>query len=174
VEAARRARWSDAARLVELCRGALAEISAERGGTELADDVLAGRSVEELVDEAMGDPAALVLAGEYDGVVLGVGIVTAGPPPSWRRPSPAGPRPARIEALYVEPGVRTVGLGEAILDSMTTWAQAQGCDGIDAVALPGSRPTKSIFETNGLVARALVMHRSLDPVQPVPPVPDLP
>ena len=149
MEAARPARWSDAGRLTALCRAALDEIRRERGGAQLAGDLLAGRSVEEMVDEALGSPDAHVVAGEYDGVVLGVGVVSGSTGAS-----------ARVEALYVHPGARAVGVGEVMLDALCAWATERGCTGIDATALPGDRPAKAFFETHGLVARALVMHRA--------------
>ncbi|NIR35956.1 MAG: hypothetical protein GWN79_05560 [Actinobacteria bacterium] len=46
---------------------------------------------------------------------------------------------------------------EAVLD----WARTRGCEGIDSLALPGDRHTKNFFETFGLVARALRVHRAL-------------
>jgi hypothetical protein len=42
-------------------------------------------------------------------------------------------------------------------------AAAAGAVGIEATALPGDRATKNFFETHGLVARALTVHRRLDP-----------
>ncbi|HET9690224.1 MAG TPA: GNAT family N-acetyltransferase [Acidimicrobiales bacterium] len=153
MERARPARWSDAGRLVALCRDALSEIRSERGGGQLAGDLLAGRSVDDLVDEALGSPDAHVVAGEYDGVVLAVGVVRG-----------VAGAAARIEALYVHPGARAVGVGEAVLDALSAWAAARGCTGLDAVALPGDRPAKAFFEAHGMVARALVMHRPIPPV----------
>ena len=37
----------------------------------------------------------------------------------------------------------------------------QGCFGVDSLALPGDRHTKNFFESFGLVARAIIVHRSL-------------
>ena len=42
-------------------------------------------------------------------------------------------------------------------------AQDAGAVGIDSLALPGDRETKNFFETFGLKARAIVVHRSLRP-----------
>ena len=41
----------------------------------------------------------------------------------------------------------------------STGAAAQGCFGVDSLALPGDRHTKNFFESFGLVARAIVVHR---------------
>ena len=41
---------------------------------------------------------------------------------------------------------------------------------MDSLALPGDRATKNFFETHGLVARAITVHRRLtDPPEPSPP-----
>ena len=48
------------------------------------------------------------------------------------------------------------------MDLLLEWCRSRGCVGIDAVALPGDRHTKNFFETFGLTARAIVVHRNLD------------
>jgi hypothetical protein len=48
------------------------------------------------------------------------------------------------------------------MDHVVAWCRAAGCFGIDSLALPGDRSTKNFFESFGLVARAIVVHRSLD------------
>lgn len=154
MERARPAAPGDRARLVALAEAALAEVAGRRGGAALAADVLAGRDLPGLVGSALDDPDAVVLAGEYHGVVLGVAVARSDPPPG---------SVARVELLYVDPGVRAVGIGEALLGAVEAWARGRGCAGIDAVALPGHREAKSFFETHGMVARALVMHRDLEP-----------
>jgi hypothetical protein len=55
-----------------------------------------------------------------------------------------------------------VGVGEAVMDHLVAWCRAQGCFGVDSLALPGDRQTKNFFESFGLVARAIVVHRPLD------------
>ena len=44
---------------------------------------------------------------------------------------------------------------------LLAWATAQGCFGIDALALPGNRATKNFFERYGLTARAIIVHKRL-------------
>ena len=68
-----------------------------------------------------------------------------------------------IDGLYVEPGARGVGVGEAVMDAVVTWSESKGCRGIDGFALPGDRETKNFFERFGLTARAILVHRSLLP-----------
>lgn len=151
MERARPAVEADAGRLVELADEALAEISARRGGTQLAHDVLAGRSVPQAVGAALADPDATVVVGELNGAALGIGMARI----DQRRMA------ATVELLYVEPDARAVGLGEVMLDALAAWAGSRGCTALDAAALPGSREAKAFFETHGMVARLLVMHRAL-------------
>jgi hypothetical protein len=54
-------------------------------------------------------------------------------------------------------------VGEAMMDQIVAWCEKHGCVGVDAIALPGNRHTKNFFETFGLVARAIVVHRPLGP-----------
>ncbi len=68
-----------------------------------------------------------------------------------------------ITDLFVEEGARAVGVGEAMADALVAHCRAHDCVGIDATALPGHRAAKNFFETHGFTARALVMHRRLEP-----------
>ena len=72
-----------------------------------------------------------------------------------------GRRVGVIEAVYVDPACRGVGVGEAMVGSALGWFRAQGCIGVDALALPGSRATKNFFEESGFTSRLLVMHHRL-------------
>lgn len=76
---------------------------------------------------------------------------------------------ADIEALYVLPEARGVGLGEALMDEVLAWATESGAIGVDSIALPGDRVTKNFFERYGLTARALQVHRRLSPAPEDPP-----
>ena len=70
-------------------------------------------------------------------------------------------RSVAIEDIYVDPGARAVGLGETLMNHLIDWCRARGCFGVDSLALPGDRDTKNFFESFGLVARAIVVHRPL-------------
>jgi GNAT superfamily N-acetyltransferase len=67
-----------------------------------------------------------------------------------------------VEAIYVEPQARAVGVGEALMDTALDWFRRRGCAGVDAVALPGARLTKNFFEEFGFTSRLLVMHHRFD------------
>jgi GNAT superfamily N-acetyltransferase len=150
VEAARPASAADAVRIAELHRLATDELAGQRGGaTWAAETDRAGFGGFDL-----DDPDQLVLAGEIDGAVVGYARVVV-------ERLATGDLLARLTDIYVEPDGREVGVGEALLDAAIEWAVARGCTGIDSVALPGMRDTKNFFEAAGLVARAIVVHRSL-------------
>jgi GNAT superfamily N-acetyltransferase len=72
-----------------------------------------------------------------------------------------GQRVGSVEDLYVGPAARRSGAGRAIAELLVRWCSSEGCIGVDANALPGSRAVKSFFEGEGFTARLLVMHRPL-------------
>jgi len=74
-----------------------------------------------------------------------------------------GGRLGVVDDLYTEAGIRELGLGEVTMQALVDWCAEQGCFGVDSLALPGDRHTKNFFESFGLVARAIVVHRSLLP-----------
>jgi GNAT superfamily N-acetyltransferase len=150
VEAARPAAPADAERIAALHRQATVELTAQRGGPTWA----ARTSRERFDGFDLANPTHLVLVGEIDGVVVGYARARLD------RLS-TGELLADLTDLYVEPDAREVGVGEAMLDAVIEWATAQGCTGIDSVALPGMRDTKNFFESAGMVARAIVVHRKL-------------
>lgn len=127
-----------------------------RGG-----DLWAGRdAAPEPLDEAFTawseDPAALVVAGCIDEVVVGFGVVEV-------EHLRSGGHLGVIRELFVEEGARSVGVGEAMTDRIIEFCREHDCVGIDAIALPGHRATKNFFEERGFSARALTMHTRLDP-----------
>jgi len=155
VEAARPATGDDLARMAELARAAVAEQRAAKGGDVWARSEGRLEPPDASIRAAVDDPAVLCLAGTIDGVIVGYAIARV-------ETLADGGRLARLTDLYVEPGARDVGVGEALLDRVLEWARGQGCFGIDAVVLPGNRDTKNFFESAGMVARAIVVHRALE------------
>ncbi|HKA04875.1 MAG TPA: GNAT family N-acetyltransferase [Acidimicrobiales bacterium] len=124
-------------------------VAAQRGGP-----LLLARELRELNPFSLDDPERLVVVGTVDEVPMGYAAVVV---------EELGERRlAVIEALFVEPEAREVGVGEAMMDLVLHWAAGHGVIGLDAVALPGDRATKNFFERFGLTARAIVVHRALN------------
>jgi GNAT superfamily N-acetyltransferase len=113
----------------------------------------ASTPIGQTYSEAVEDAEALVLLACIDDVPLGFLLA---------RLSPAGHDTIAVaEELFVTPEARGVGLGEAMMVATVAWATEHSCSGIDGYALPGDRATKNYFETFGLVARGIVVHRDL-------------
>jgi GNAT superfamily N-acetyltransferase len=148
---------SDVPQLVELYVTACSEVVTARGGAVLLG--LGGRPAE------VAGSFTAQLADPSQHVVAGFVAQEAGEPAGYgtcRTYEMAGNELLGcIEELYVRPEARRAGLGKAIAASLLEWCQAQGCVGVDAKALPGSRAAKSFFEGAGFRARLLVMHRAL-------------
>ncbi len=146
----RRAGPGDLARCAELLAEAAEEANYSRGG-ELAEGLSERRTtVEEWAEEGIRR------GGEFEGatVGLGAGLVAEAVLGDGRRLG-------RIECCFVETGAREVGVGEALVEELLAWFTAQGCTDVDALALPGDRRTKQLYEHSGFKARLLTLHRPL-------------
>ena len=147
----------DVLRLAKLLR---VHLELFRGGDVLGADP--GRPVSSAgsLRAAFDSPTQLALVGCLGPVVVGYAVVTTDM-------TSRGPV-AVVGELFVEPAARDVGVGEALMSRAVEWAESRGCVGIDSVTLPGDRETKNFFESFGLVARSITVHRRLDPVDPSP------
>ena len=154
MEAARPATAEDVARLAQLVGEAVGEQSEARGGRIWSAREARATPAEASLAALVEDPGALVLAGTIDGCIVGYAVAIT-------EELRTGDRLGIVTDVYVEPGAREVGLGEALLDQVIAWCEAAGCVGIDALALPGNRQTKNFFESFGFTARAIVVHRRL-------------
>lgn len=160
----------DVALMVSFYQAAAAELSALRGGRALLGlhgraEPLAASFAAQLADagqlvvvgcQAAGGPAAGAKGGPSADVV-GYGTCRT-------LPMLGGERLGLIEDLYVSPEHRRHGVGRAMAQILTAWCADQGCTGVDAWALPGSRAVKSFFESGRFKARVLVMHHKLPTV----------
>jgi len=155
VEGARRATIADLEPLEQLAREAIDELTPMRGGDLWAQTAGRREPLAESFQVDLTDPGKLVVVGSIDDTVVGYGVVRLQGLPDGR---PLGV----VDDLYVHPEARAVGVGEAMMDLLVAWCREHRCTGIDAVALPGNRATKNFFETFGLTARAIVVHRSLE------------
>jgi GNAT superfamily N-acetyltransferase len=154
VNGARPASAGDLADLAALAENAVDELRPQRGGELWARTIGRRAPFEPALAAAMVDPSRLVLCGTIDGATVGYASVRLDELVD-------GGRLAVVEDIYTLPDARDVGVGEALMDAVLVWARAEGAVGVDAVALPGMRHTKNFFETFGLTARAIVVHRDL-------------
>jgi GNAT superfamily N-acetyltransferase len=158
VEGARPALRSDGDRCAELCRQALDTLQHVRGGP------LFSRRETGLVAKALLRPGGLdrlladgrrrVLVGTVDGAVVGMAL--------GRIDAVGEATLGVIDACYVEPPARGVGVGRALIDDLMAWFASSRCRGVDVNALPGDRETKNFLEASGFKARLLTMHRTIE------------
>jgi GNAT superfamily N-acetyltransferase len=143
VEAARRATAADVPRLAALVAEAVAEQVEARGGRIWAAREARAVPAEASLGLLVDDPDALVLAGTIDGSIVGYAV-------AHLEALRTGEGLGVVTDVYVEPGAREVGVGEALLDEVVAWCEAAG-----------NRHTKNFFESFSFTARAIVVHRRL-------------
>jgi GNAT superfamily N-acetyltransferase len=152
---ARPARHDDVERLSGMYADASGELSPMRGGRLLLGLNKRDAPLDSSFVGQLEDPRQFVvvaLLGGHD--VVGYGTCRT-------LELPEKERVGSIDDLYVVPVARRRGAGRAMAELMVRWCSSEGCIGVDASALPGSRAVKSFFEGEGFTARLLVMHRPL-------------
>ena len=162
MEGARTATSADAPALIALVRQATEELAPHRGGQVWRQHDAWPEPIDEAITARCGPtpPAGTcAVVGTIDDTVIGYGL-------GRLDPLHDGTVLAVVTDLFVDPAARAVGVGEAMMDLLVAWATEHQAIGIDALALPGDRETKNFFETFGLTARALVVHRSLPGAEP--------
>lgn len=156
MEHARPAAPADLPAIVELAREAILAQAPQRGGAVWRLQAARREPLEDGFAAELARPGTegALVVGTVHGTVVGYGS-------SRLEEVDEGRVLAVVTDLYVDPGARGVGVGEAMMDLLVAHAEAAGAIGIDALALPGDRETKNFFETFGLKARAIVVHRPL-------------
>lgn len=153
---ARAAEPAEVAAVASLVREGRAGLGEQRGGALW----LARQAIREPLDDAVAAmieaDTACVMVGCIDAEPLGV--LLADIDLDWATSEAVL---ATVRELFVVAEARGVGLGEAMMNATIDWATERGCVGIDGYALPGDRATKNFFETFGLVARGIVVHKRL-------------
>jgi len=139
-----------------LLAAALTTARSVRGGSALVGQATAGAVLARWTQA--GPSEATIYVGEYDRVIVGLAAATV----TTRIHALDGERSGRIECCYVEEGARGVGVGSTLMESIVAWCSAQGCQDVDALALPGDRNSKQRFEAAGFTARLLVLNRRLN------------
>jgi len=158
MEAARWGTRADGGAVTALARQAIEELRPHRGGQIWSLREAHTEPLEPVIEAAASgvDPTVALVVGTVDEVVVGYGMARM-------ETLHDGRLLAVVTDLYVDPLARAIGVGEAMMDLLVERASSLGAVGIDALALPGDRHTKNFFETFGLTARAIVVHRSLLP-----------
>ena len=149
---ARRAVVADLAEVTRMCADAIEELRPNRGGAVWSQR------------EARSEPLGASLRATMDAGLLAVACIDTtivGYAGVDLVELHAGSTLGQVTDIYVIPDARGVGCGEALIGLVERWCTEQSCIGIDSIALPGDRETKNFFETFGLTARALRVHRSL-------------
>lgn len=154
MEGARPADRDDLDRVVELAEGAATSLAALRGGSVWIRREARPEPRRAAFEAALADAGNLLVVGTIESAVVGYGAVQA-------EQLHDGEVLAVVTDVYVEPDARGVGVGEAIMEMLLRWAEERGCIGVDSLALPGDRATKNFFESSGLVARAIIVHKPL-------------
>lgn len=152
-ETTRAATAGEIAIVVMLLREGRVNLEGARGSELWLKRDAVAEPLEPWIGAAIEDPCRLVQLGCIDDVPLAVTLVVAD--------QIGDSLVAVVRELYVTPDARGVGIGEAMMVAVMEWAAEQGCAGVDGYALPGDRATKNFFESFGLVARGIVVHRNI-------------
>lgn len=158
MDGARPATEADLSAVTDLARTAIGELAELRGGDVWRLQQARREPLRDGIAADLRRPPGegSLVVGTIDEVVVGYGC-------SRVEALADGSLLSVITDLYVAVAARGVGVGEAMVDLLVAHARSVGAVGIDSLALPGDRATKNFFETFGLKARALVVHRSLLP-----------
>ena len=62
-----------------------------------------------------------------------------------------------IEGVFVHPGAREIGCGDALVDEARSIAKERGGRRLEAIALPGDRETKNLYERAAITAKAITV-----------------
>ena len=152
-ETSRAAALDEAGVVVNLMREGRAGLRDARGGGLWLDRQALQEPLEPLVDSLLEDNQWLIQLALIDAVPLGVLVA--------EQETISATPVAVVHEVFVVDAARGIGLGELMMDATVTWATEHDCIGVDGYALPGDRATKNFFETFGLVARGIVVHRSI-------------
>lgn len=152
-EGVRQAEERDIARCADLLREARRASAGVRGAPALWGSAAIG---EDEIRGWLSNPSCAVLVGLFDEEVVGVAAGRRGPARSGTRDLACS-----IDCCYVEEGARGVGVGTALVEELVEQFTRWGCTEVDAVALPGDRATKQLYERSGFKARLLTLHRQL-------------
>ena len=152
-----RTRPEDADEVSVLCREAVRAIEGRRGADQLLSgsrrDLAERLSSPAGVRELLGEGGRIVVSGFYAGVVAGFAVGSIDPE--------ATPRRGILHGVYVAAGLRELGTGGALLETMLQVFRDAECQSVEAYCLPGDRATKRLLEAAGMTARLLTVATAL-------------
>lgn len=154
MESVRTAVPADAGIITELCREAISELRPNRGGDLWSRYEARPEPLDPAILDHLDHPERVAYLGLIDDAVVGYALARF-------EQLHDGDLILVVSDLYVIPGVREVGVGELLIETLMEVARERGAVGIDAFVLPGDRASKNFFETHGMKARAILVHRSL-------------
>lgn len=152
---ARLATVDDLDLVASMADAAIEELRPLRGGAVWSNTDARTSPVLDGLQAELDASDAEVFVGTIDDAPVGYAA-------SHRRALHDGTAMARVTDLYVIPEARKVGVGEAMILAIEGWARDHELIALDSLALPGDRDTKNFFESFGLVARAIEVHRRID------------
>jgi len=153
MEQARAARLDDLEAIGAIASAIAADLPDKRGGSLFLRRE-SGGDASVRAEAQIASEHGFAVVGTYDDVVFGYAVVQI-------ETLDDGGLLARIDDLAVDADIRGSGIGEAMMNLVVDTARERGCFGVDSRALPGDRHTKNFFESFGLKARMLVVHKSL-------------
>lgn len=151
---AHRATETDLQAALNLVADSSAALSTERGGPLFVSREGVPEPAAEHLRRWLSDPKRCIAIGLADGVPLGLAVARL-------ESLQDGDVLARLEFLWVDAGVREIGLGAELMEHVVDWANDNEASHLDAYALPGNRQAKNFLETSGFSARLIVMTRRL-------------
>lgn len=154
MESVRAAVPSDAPIITELCRAVISELRPNRGGDVWSRYEARAEPLDREIMDHLEHPDRVAYLGFIDDVVVGYAL-------GRFEELHDGDEILVVSDLYVIPDGREIGIGELLIEELMQVARERGAVGIDAFVLPGDRAAKNFFETHGMKARALLVHRSL-------------
>lgn len=153
-ETVRTATEADLDDVVALAASAVAEKQDQKGGAVWVRREGRRQPLAQSLAHAVTADDHEMAVGQLNGATVAYGIVHVDVLPD-------GGKLGVVDDIYVDPRAREVGIGELLMEHLIGWCRDQDCFGVDSLALPGDRSTKNFFESFGLVARAIIVHRPL-------------
>ena len=146
--AVRSATVADAVALSDLEREARIEITAFRGHEMLLSEI---ESIGALWGSTVGNTLSLVLVAETSGQIVGYA----------KGDISATSTSCVVSHIYVDQMARQIGIGAGLIAELARVAKSRGCTTLDALALPGDRKMKNLYERVGMPARLLIASKTL-------------